>query len=112
MLDSTYLPDQPPGPLNKRSVTQLKKPIPFNDLTNVDPGLTQKQAQEGGKWIRVLRPNQFGDSLPLETSLGKRHSSEPHISPLPSKRRALDGANQNEIPLQTAAAAPQPRRAQ
>uniref|UniRef100_A0A7N2RFB9 DUF4283 domain-containing protein n=1 Tax=Quercus lobata TaxID=97700 RepID=A0A7N2RFB9_QUELO len=111
-LDSTYLPDQLPGPLNKRSVTQPKKPIPFSDLTNLDPGLVQKQAQVGGKWICVLRPTQYGDNLPLDTSLGKRHSSEPQISPLPSKRRALDGAKQNETPLPTAAAEPQPRRAQ
>ncbi|XP_050241252.1 uncharacterized protein At4g02000-like [Quercus robur] len=111
-LDSTYLPDQHSGPLNKRLVTQPNKPIPFNDLTNVDLGLIQKQAQAGGKWIRVLRPTQFGDSHPLDTSLGKRNSSDSQFLPLPSKRRALDGAKQNETPLPTAAAEPQPRQAQ
>ena len=111
-LDSTSLPDHHSGPLTKRLVTQPNKPTPFNDLTNVDPGLTQKQAQAGGKWIRVLRPTQFGDSHPLDTSLGKRNSTDSHIFPLPSKRRALDGAKQDENLLPTAAADFQPRRAQ
>ena len=89
-LDSTSLPNHHSSPLTKRLVTQPNKPTPFNDLTNVDPGLTQNQAQAGGKWIRVLRPTQFGDSHSLDTSLGKRNSTDSHIIPLPSKRRALD----------------------
>ena len=103
-------PTHSTSPTSEPSPIQPTKPIPLNDLTNVDKGLAMAQNQSDGKWVRLQRPAFLKDNIKSDVSLGKRSPSAHLDSPIPYKRRACAGVSNEENSIPAAAADLQPRQ--
>lgn len=93
-------------------ISQALKATPLSDQSNMDHDPVISKGQLEGKWMRIQRPTILKDCNYLDFSPGKRSGSSLFLpdSPKPSKRRAFNGANNDENVLPTAEAAVQPRR--
>ena len=99
-----------PSPDARNPSVQRAKPIPLNDRTNMAVDQSDCIAQPEGKWLRIQRPRNSNDSIVPDVVLGKRSPRHSLDSPIPSKRRALNGAALEENVPPSAEAALQPRR--
>ncbi|XP_030974782.1 uncharacterized protein LOC115994691 [Quercus lobata] len=99
-----------PSPDARNPPVQRAKPIPLNDRTNMAMDQSERIAQPEGKWLRIQRPKNSNDTSVSNVVLGKRSPLSSLASPIPSKRRALNGDALEENVPPSAEAALQPRR--
>ena len=101
-----------PDPIAKAPLDQPDKTNSLHGSPTLDPDKITSNPTSEGKWLRIQRPIHSSDITSSEAVLGKRSPLSPLKSPIPLKRRAVEGVVQdpNETFPPSAEAISQPRR--
>ena len=104
--------DKGPDPSATAPLAQPDKTNSSHGSPTLEPVKNFSNPTAEGKWLRIQRPIHSSDITPSEAVLGKRSPLSHLKSPIPLKRRAVEGAVQesNEPFPPPAEAVAQPRR--